>query len=51
MAYRRKRKDTRIGTIEKKYGLDLWVRSDMHLWTYLKKTWYGSLSKILDDVK
>ena len=38
-------------SIEKKYKIDLGVRSDMKLSTYLKKEWYSSLSKILDDVK
>lgn len=28
---RQKRSDTKIGTIEKKYGIDLKVRSDMEL--------------------
>lgn len=29
---RDKRDDTRIGTIEKQYGIDLGVRSDMAIW-------------------
>ena len=44
---RKKRKDTHIGTIEKKYGKDYGVRSDMHLSTYLRKNGYSSLSKLL----
>ena len=44
-----KRWDTKIWTIEKKYWLDLDVRSDMKLSTYLWKNWYPSLAKILDN--
>lgn len=33
---REKRGDTHISTIEQKYGLDLGVRGDMHLDTYLE---------------
>jgi len=51
MAFRKKRSDTLIQTIEKKYNIDLWVRSDMKLWTYLKKKWYNSLSKMLNNVE
>lgn len=47
--FRAKRKDTKIETIEKKYGLDLGVRSDMHLGTYLEKNGYSSLSKMLES--
>lgn len=42
-----KRSDTNIGTIERKYGVDLGVRADMKLGTYLKKIGYDSLSKML----
>ena len=50
---RKKRVDTKINTIEKKYGKDFGVRSDMKLGTYLKKSGYSSLSQILkkDDRK
>jgi len=51
MTFRKKRGDAHVWTIEKKYKIDLGVRSDMKLSTYLKKEWYSSLSKILDDVK
>ncbi len=51
MASRKKRGDTHVWTIEKKYGVDLGVRSDMHLSTYLEKKGYGSFSRILKDVK
>ena len=45
--YTQKRGDTRIGTIEKKYGVDLGVRPDMTLRTYLKRKGYTSLAKML----
>lgn len=47
--FRTKRWDTHVWTIEKKYWVDLWVRSDMKLSTYLNRKWYKSLSKILED--
>ncbi len=47
--FRTKRWDTHVWTIEKKYWIDLWVRSDMKLSTYLEKEWFWSLSKILDN--
>lgn len=50
-AIRKKRADTHIGTIEKKYGKDYGVRSDMHLGTYLRKHGYSSLSALLKDGK
>ena len=42
-----KRNDTKVGTIEKKYGVDLGVRSDMKLGNYLKQKGYGSLADML----
>jgi hypothetical protein len=36
-APRRKRSDTHVGTIEREYGLDFGVRSDMHLGTLLQR--------------
>lgn len=36
-----------MGTIEKKYGRDLGVRSDKKLANYLKEMGYKSLSEIL----
>lgn len=45
--FTKKRTDTKIWTIEKNYKIDLWVRSDMKLWNFLKKKWYPSLSKLL----
>lgn len=46
---RRKRGDTHAGTIEKKYGIDLDVRSDAHLDTVLKRNGAESLSDLLDQ--
>ena len=42
-----KRYDTKISTIEKKYGVNLGVRSDMKLGNYLKIKGYKSLSQML----
>ncbi len=47
--YRVIRSDTKVSTIEKKYGVDLGVRSDMKLGTYLVKKGYPSLSSMLRD--
>jgi hypothetical protein len=44
---RDKRDDTHIGTIEKKYGIDLGVRSDMQLGTYLKREGIKSLNDLI----
>ncbi len=44
---RDKRDDTHIGTIEKQYGIDLGVRSDMHLGTYLKEHNIKSLNDLI----
>ncbi|MEM9336632.1 MAG: hypothetical protein AAGA35_02150 [Patescibacteria group bacterium] len=46
-SFRRKRSDTKIGTIEKKYGRDFGVRSDKQLGNFLKEKGYPSLSKLL----
>ena len=48
---RKKRIDTKIGTIEKKYDRDFGVRSDKKLGNYLKEKGFPSLSKLLDDTK
>jgi len=48
---RQKRSDTKMSTIEKNYGKDFSVRSDMKLSTYLKRVGYPSLSKLLQDVR
>jgi len=47
---RRKREDTFIKNIEKKYDVDFNVRGDMKLGTYLKDRGLPSLSKALDKV-
>jgi hypothetical protein len=50
-AYRPVRSDTKIGTVEKRYGVDLGVRSDMKLGTFLEERGYPSLSRMLKDKK
>ena len=49
MAIRVKRSDTKMGTIEKKYGKDFGVRSDKKLGSFLKESGYPSLSKLLKN--
>ena len=44
---RQKRSDTHIWTIEKQYWIDLKVRSDMELWTYLEKNNIESLNDLI----
>jgi len=44
---REKRGDTHISTIENRYGIDLGVRSDMHLDEYLKKRRIDSLNDLI----
>jgi len=44
---RDKRDDTHIGTIEKQYGVDFGVRSDMQLGTYLEKHNIKSLNDLV----
>ncbi|MCC7460372.1 MAG: hypothetical protein IT286_03625, partial [Proteobacteria bacterium] len=44
---RDKRDDTHIGTIEKQYGVDLGVRSDMELGNYLKREGVKSLNDLI----
>lgn len=44
---RAKRGDTLVGTIEKQYGVDLGVRSDMRLSTLRERTGLPSLNDIL----
>ncbi|MEK7101686.1 MAG: hypothetical protein AAB882_00840 [Patescibacteria group bacterium] len=43
----KKRGDTLVKTIEKKYGVDLGYRSDAQLHTILKQEGLPSLSKLL----
>ena len=46
---RQKRGDTHIETIEKQYGIDLNVRGDMHLNTYLDKNNINSLNDLINE--
>lgn len=46
---REKRSDTHMGTIEKQYGQDFGVRSDMHLGTFLEKNDVSSLNDLMND--
>ncbi|KKU49845.1 MAG: hypothetical protein UX71_C0005G0058 [Parcubacteria group bacterium GW2011_GWA1_47_10] len=48
--YRTKREDVLVRTIEKKYGVNLKVRSDAQLHTVLKKYGAASLSQLLRKV-
>lgn len=48
---RKKRRDTKIGTIEKKYDRDFDVRSDKKLGSYLEEQGFPSLSKLLHGTK
>lgn len=45
---RQKRGDTHIGTIEEQYGINLNVRSDMHLETYLEEHNIKSLNDLIN---
>ena len=45
---RQKRGDTHIGTIEKQYNIDLNVRSDMHLDTFLENNKINSLNDLIN---
>lgn len=45
--FQKKRGDTKIGTIEKEYGVDFGVRSDTKLSTFLEDSGVPSLSKAL----
>ena len=46
---KRKRSDTLVKSVEKKYNVDLKVRSDMQLGTYLKNEGLPSLSKLIEQ--
>jgi hypothetical protein len=48
---RQKRADTKIGTIEKKYGVDFGVRQDMKLGNYLEKEGLSSMSQALRNIE
>lgn len=45
---RDKRDDTHISTVEKTYNIDLGVRDDMNLGTYLKKHKIKSLNDLIN---
>ena len=45
--YRQKRSDTNVGTVEKEYGLNFGVRSDMHLGTLLEELGEKSLNDLI----
>ncbi len=47
--FRKKRTDTRMGSIERIYGRDFGVRSDKKLGNYLKQKGYKSLSELLKN--
>ncbi len=47
--FRQKRSDTKMGTVEKKYGKDFGVRSDKKLGNYLKEQGYSSLSGLISS--
>jgi hypothetical protein len=46
---RQKRGDTHIGTIEKQYGRDFDVRSDMHLSKFLEQEGVVSLNDLINS--
>jgi hypothetical protein len=47
--FRQKRGDTKMDTVEKKYGRDFGVRSDKKLGNYLTGRGYSSLSRLLES--
>ena len=47
MVNRKKRSETKMEIIEKKYGKDFGIRSDKELSNYLKEIGYPSLSELL----
>lgn len=48
---RKKRNDTLVKTIENQYDIDLKVRSDMELGTYLEKNNIASLNDLINGKK
>ncbi len=46
---RDKRDDTHMGTIERQYGRDFGVRSDMELGTYLRENGIKSLNDLIQS--
>lgn len=51
MAFRRKRGDTKVGTIERTYNIDLGVRADAKLSTVLKKFGAASVTELVRLVR
>ncbi len=49
--FRRKRSDTHVGSVEKKYNVNFDVRSDMKLGKFLKENGFPSLSKALKQAE
>ena len=49
--FRPVRSDTKVSTIEKRYNINLGVRSDTKIGNYLKQKGYPSLSGMLNDSK
>lgn len=47
--FRRKRSDTKVGSVEDQYGVDFGVRSDMKLGKFLEENGFPSLSKALEE--
>jgi hypothetical protein len=45
------RDDKQVGTLEKQYGRDFHVRSDMHVGTLLKKEGVSSVSELIRSGK
>ena len=48
---RRKRSDTKMGSVEKQHGVDFGVRSDKELGKFLKETGFSSLTKALKQAR
>ena len=49
--WRLKRADTRVGTLEAQYGIDLEMRSDAHLITALERWEAGSVEELVRKAK
>lgn len=49
--YRKKRGDTHVGTIEKKYGVDFGVRSDMHVETLRRQLGVRSIEDLVNTAR
>lgn len=47
--YRKKRGDAHVGNIEKEYGVDFGIRSDMHLETLRNQHGNKSLTQIIKE--